>query len=104
MIRNCVICGKEFDTVLTGRRKCCSKECMKIRHNEKCVETNRKNMLELKNIHNEQLQQEEEKRLKEEAEARRKKSVSALADVNSKARALGLSYGQYQLLSAQGKI
>ena len=32
MIRNCLVCGKEFDTTNTGRRKYCSFECYYTRH------------------------------------------------------------------------
>ena len=32
MIRNCIVCGKEFDTTTEGRRKYCSFECCYTRH------------------------------------------------------------------------
>ena len=34
MIRNCIVCGKEFDTTTAGRRKYCSFECYYSRHQE----------------------------------------------------------------------
>lgn len=34
MIRNCIVCGKEFETTTAGRRKYCSFECYYSRHQD----------------------------------------------------------------------
>lgn len=80
MIRQCKICGKEFESNGTPA-KCCSKECM--------AENNRRRSRE----------QNKERWQAEKAKRRKKYSNrQQIVDLTVEARQHGMSYGQYVAL------
>ena len=72
MIKKCVICGKEFESV-KAHTITCSPECAKERN----IITNR-------------LYYEKHKRTK-----KKKSKQNTLVDINKKARDSGMTYGEY---------
>ena len=87
MIRNCVVCGKEFDTMERGtsRALTCSEECRINNRNNKALEYRKKI-----------------KGLSAPTKKSIKKKHDAFVDINEKAHALGLTYGQYVGLYMNG--
>ena len=73
-IRICLICGNEF-APSHANKVCCSPECQKKRERE------------LVNASNRSIQQKRAKKVKS--------SEQQINDINAKAKAMGLSYGQY---------
>lgn len=71
--RTCLICGKEFEP-RNCNIVCCSPECQKVRDRELVNASNRS--IRLKN-------------------KKAKSSEQQINDINAKAKAMGLSYGQY---------
>lgn len=87
MIKKCVICGKEFDTNDRGTNHAvtCSKECT---------------------IENQKIKSREYHRQQKLMRPRTKKGKQTHADfveINAKAHALGMSYGQYVGLYMNGE-
>lgn len=84
----CVICSKPFDT---GRIKtcCCSPECRYQRR----LQINRENQARRKQMEEMEITKETSKR----------NDSASLAEVNAKARAAGMSYGQYMLMQCVGR-
>lgn len=76
MIRNCKICGKEFETNGTPA-KCCSKECS--------AENNRQNG---KAKYKEYYEKRKAKKIK-------KSNMKQIVDLTVEARRHGMTYGQY---------
>lgn len=74
MIKNCIVCGTQFETDVHSK-KTCSAECARLRRNMTMSRRER----ELREI-------------KKKEKAIRKETLS---DVNAKAKAIGLSYGEY---------
>ena len=72
--RFCVVCGNEF-AVNHPAKICCSPECQRERDRERV------------RISNRSIQQKTAKKAKS--------SEKAINDINAKAKAMGLSYGQY---------
>mgnify|MGYP003314736900 CR=1 FL=1 len=71
--RICLTCGKEF-APSNSNKVCCSSECQKVRDRE------------LVNASNRSIRQRNKKA---------KSSEQQINDINAKAKAMGLSYGQY---------
>lgn len=84
--KKCGWCGKDFETGRDNTLYCCD-ECKY----EKKKETSR-------NHYAKQM-----KLLKEQESAPKKNDMSELARVNARARAAGLSYGQYDLMMRVGR-
>lgn len=85
----CVICNRPFDC---GRvnQNCCSPECTYQKKLQNYREYNAKL-----------------KKMADEAIAEipaRNNDIESLAEVNAKARALGMSYGQYDLARRMGRV
>ena len=72
-VKICLTCGKEF-TPNHPAKVCCSPECQKIRERQLVKASWKKEAQREKEI---------------------KSSEKAISDINAKAKAMGLSYGQY---------
>lgn len=84
--KKCGWCRKEFETGRDNNRYCCD-ECKY----EKKKETSRNHYAKMK-------------LLKEQEPVPEKKGMSELALMNARARAAGMSYGQYMLMSRLGRV
>lgn len=72
-IRICVICGNEFAPNQPAK-VCCSPECQRVRDRQRVRESNHSIKLRNKKV---------------------KSTEQQINDINAKAKAMGLSYGQY---------
>ncbi len=125
--KKCEICGKEF-TTYTRKAKYCSDECRKVAKSRYNVEANRKKVaktrerlgtriclicgkeFEPRNCtmvtcnpsctreRHKMLKVELRKEQKEEQKKKKREKKEPMWKVNEKARAMGLSYGQYELM------
>lgn len=92
-IRNCKHCGKPFTVMKNGGgKKFCSKTCQ--------VEANKAGATE--RWHNCYKERRQKERMA--AELEKKNKPESLAEVQKKAQAAGLSYGQYMLQRQLGRI
>lgn len=83
MIKQCVICGKEFDTVNmnNSNTKTCSEKCSRENKNRTARQSYAK------------------------CRGKRKTKVNkSIVKINRKALALGMSYGQYVALHSNGGV
>lgn len=80
--KECPTCGKEF-MPRNGRQVCCDAVCQRIRNNQS-----------IKSWYQE-YKQEMETGVKKKVEKKKPKPVS-LAEFNAQARAMGMTYGQYE--------
>lgn len=81
--KECPTCGKEF-IPRNGRQVCCDAVCQKIRNNQS-----------IKSWYQE-YKQEMQTGVKKEKKKEKPKPIS-LAEFNAQARAMGMSYGEYDL-------
>ena len=84
--KKCGWCGKEFKTGRDNNLYCCD-ECKR----EKRKENSRNHAKKMK-------------LLQEQEPVQEKKGMSELARINAKARAAGMSYGQYDLARRMGRV
>ena len=86
--KKCLVCGKEFEHGRSNK-DCCSPECTYKRKLERSREYNRQVAID-RRLENESIQMEPPK--------------ETLAAFNAKARAAGMSYGQYDLARRLGRL
>ena len=92
-IRNCLRCGKPFTVMKNGGgKKFCGKACQ-LEHN-KAGATERWHKVYKERRRKERMAAEQEKKNRPES----------IAEIQRKARAAGLSYGQYMLQRQLGRI
>lgn len=84
----CVVCGKLFYPG-GSNKKCCGMECARERERQK----------------NKEYRQRMEIRKRAQSERQRLANLGeeTIAEVNAKARAAGMSYGQYMLMQRVGR-
>lgn len=86
--KKCLVCGKEFEHGRSNK-DCCSPECTYQRKLERCREYNRQRAIE--------------QRVASEP-VKKMPPKSSLAEFNARARAAGMSYGQYDLALRLGRV
>lgn len=86
--KKCLVCGKEFEHGRSNK-DCCSPECTYQRKLEYGREYNRQRAVEEKVV---------------TAPVKVMSPKSSLAEFNSRARAAGMSYGQYDLALRMGRV